>query len=183
MTPSNLPVPRTEAELAAALAAIRAAPRDAGTVELIVARPTVDERAVLTEAVLVPGAGLEGDRWRARGAGQPDPERELTLMSARAIAALAADREHWPLAGDQLYVDLDLSTANAPPGTRLAVGTAIVEVSAVPHTGCAKLLARFGSAAARWVNSPEGRALRLRGLNARVIQGGVVRVGDTIARR
>jgi MOSC domain-containing protein YiiM len=177
---------RTQEELEAGLAGIRESPAVEGTVELIVRRPGVDAREVLEEGRLTELDGLVGDHWRARGShsspdGGADPECQLTLMNARLIDLLAeGDREAWPLAGDQLYVDLDLSVANLPAGTRLAVGTAVVEVTAPPHTGCAKFSARFGSEALRLANSPEGRALRLRGLHVRVIEPGVVRAGDTI---
>lgn len=176
---------RTEDELAAALEEVRRAPRAAGVVELIVRRPAAAEREVLEEATLDPALGLVGDDWHARPArgstdGSPDPERQLTIMSARAIAAIAGERERWPLAGDQLYVDLDLGGDNLPAGTELLVGTAIVAVTAAPHTGCDKFTERFGSAASRWINTPAGRALQLRGINARVIAGGVVRRGDAI---
>jgi MOSC domain-containing protein YiiM len=119
-------------------------------------------------------------------AGQPQhPGRvgapgQLTLMNARAAAAVAGDRDRWPLAGDQLYVDLDLSVANLPPGTRLALGTALVEVTDQPHTGCAKFVQRFGLDAMRWVNSPEGLELRLRGMNTRIVGPGRVRVGNRV---
>jgi MOSC domain-containing protein YiiM len=161
------------------------APKDEGRVELIVRRPAVDEREVLDEAELVEGEGLAGDTWRARGSrrtpdGQANPAAQLTVMNARAAALIAGDKERWPLAGDQLYVDLDLSLENLPPGSRLALGSALLEVSTDPHTGCAKFNARYGEAALRFVNSPVGRELNLRGINTRVIAGGVVRTGDAI---
>jgi len=173
-------------ELAAGLATIRSAPAEAGTVELIVRRPTQDEREVLEEGLLTAEDGLAGDDWRARGSrstpdGAADPDRQLTVMGSRAVDLLAGgDRGAWPLAGDQLYVDLDLGVANLPAGTRLAIGDAVIEVTEPAHTGCAKFSARFGSEALRFVNSPDGRALRLRGLNARVIRPGTVRRGDPI---
>ena len=179
---------RTQEELEAGLAVIRRSPVDEGTVELIVRRPGTDQRETVAEGRLTPEDGLGGDDWRARGSrstpdGAADPERQLTLMNARLIDLLAdGDREAWPLAGDQLYVDLDLSVANLPAGTRLAVGAAVIEVTEPPHTGCAKFSARFGSEALRFVNSPEGRSLRLRGLNARVTEPGVVRAGDAVRR-
>lgn len=180
--------PRTEQELEAALASIRAAPRDVGVVELIARRPARGEREVLAAATLDPARGLVGDNWHARPArgrtdGAPDLERQIAVMGARAAAAVAGARELWPLAGDQLYVDLDLGGENLPAGTELVVGTAVIAVSAAPHTGCAKFTARFGSAAARWVNTPAGRALNLRGINARIVTGGVVRPGDAIRKR
>ena len=164
---------------------IRQAPADGGTVELIVRRPAVDERQVLTEARLDLRDGLEGDTWRARGSsrtpdGGPSEEAQVTLMNARAAAAIALERDRWALAGDQLYVDLDLSIANLPPGSRVQIGSAVIEFSEAPHTGCAKFSARFGNDAMRFVNSPVGRELRLRGANCRVVVAGTVRPGDTI---
>ncbi|HSK04455.1 MAG TPA: hypothetical protein VK932_24540 [Kofleriaceae bacterium] len=179
---------RTEQELAATLDAIRAAPRDAGVVELIARRPTAGEREVLEEATLDPALGLVGDSWHLRPSrhtadSAPDPERQITLMNARAVAAVAGERASWPIAGDQLYVDLDLGDENLPAGTRLSAGTAVLEVTAAPHTGCGKFTARFGSAASRWINTPAGRALNLRGIHARVIEGGVIRRGELIRKR
>ncbi len=164
---------------------IRQAPADNGTVELIVRRPAVDAREVMTEAWLDARDGLEGDTWRARGSsrtpdGRPNPEAQLTLMSSRVAAAIAGERERWPLAGDQLFVDLDISRANLPPGSRVQIGSAVIEFSEAPHTGCAKFSARFGVDALRFVNAPEGRDLRLRGANCRVVVAGQVRGGDAI---
>lgn len=167
------------AELEASLEQIRQSPHERGVVELVVARPAVDERALLTEARLESGAGLVGDRWRS-GARGVDLSTQLTLMNARVAACVAGDPERWGLAGDQLYVDLDLSGENLPPGTRLRVGEAVIEISDVPHTGCGKFIARFGVDAQRFVNSPVGRALNLRGVNASIIVGGSVRAGDPI---
>ena len=172
----------TAAELEAGLAHVREAPRGVGRVELVVRRPQVGRREVLAEAELDLAEGLVGDRWvRGKRGRPPNPAAQLTLMSARAADLVAAgERERWALAGDQLYVDLDLSEEHLPAGARLALGGAVVEVSAEPHTGCKKFVARFGLDAMRFVNSPEGRALRLRGLNARVVEPGVVRAGDEI---
>jgi hypothetical protein len=176
---------RDQAELEAGLAHIRGAPADVGTLELIVRRPLVDQREVLDEAVLDPELGLVGDSWHARGSsrtpeGAANPETQLTLMNARVAGLLAGGRERWGLAGDQLYVDLDLSIQNLPPGTRLAIGSAVIEASAIPHTGCAKFSARFGPDALRFVSTPTGRTLQLRGINARIVTGGVVRTGDAV---
>jgi MOSC domain-containing protein YiiM len=164
---------------------IRAAPADGGTLELIVRRPAVDEREVVAEARLDLEDGLEGDTWRARGSsrtpdGGPNLDAQLTVMNARVAEALAGPRERWALAGDQLYVDLDISRANLPPGSRVQIGSAVIEFSEPPHTGCAKFSSRYGVDALKFVNSPEGRELRLRGANCRVVVGGAIRAGDTI---
>jgi hypothetical protein len=170
-------------DLEAGLPEILAAPASNGTVELVVRRPSEGEREVLEEGVLDASEGLVGDDWRNRNLrrGRPsDPATQLTLMNARVIALVAGDRDRWALAGDQLYVDLDLRPENLPPGTRLAVGSAVVEVTDVPHTGCAKFTERFGPAAIRFVNGKDGRALRLRGMYVRIVEGGTVRAGDAI---
>jgi hypothetical protein len=169
----------------AGLDTIRQAPADTGSVELIVRRPAVEEREVVDEAELDLSAGLVGDNWSTRGSramadGSANPKAQLTVMSARLAALVAGPREEWPLAGDQFYVDFDLSKENVPAGTRLSVGSAVIEVTDEPHTGCAKFSARFGSDALRFINSPVGRELNLRGINARVVEPGRVRRGDAI---
>lgn len=176
---------RSTGELEAGMDRVRGAPDDRGTVEMIVARPAPGERVVLTEAVLDATAGLVGDCWRARGSSTgvdaaAHPDRQLTLMNERFAALVAGTPDRWPLAGDQLYVDLDVGEANLPAGTRLAVGGAVVEISASPHTGCVKFVERFGPDAGRFVNVGVGRALRLRGVNAFVVEGGTVATGDPV---
>jgi MOSC domain-containing protein YiiM len=175
----------TAEELESGLEHVRAAPVSEGVVELIVRRPAVEEREVLDEATLDLEEGLVGDCWRTRGSSStPDglahPDRQLTLMNARVTALVAREPERWALAGDQLYVDLDLSPENLPVGTRLALGSAVIEATDQLHTGCAKFTARFGSAAIRFVNGKAGRALRMRGMYAKVVEPGTVRRGDTI---
>jgi len=178
---------RTADELTAALDEIRQSPAATGTVELIVRRPAENEREVLDEAMLDLDQGLVGDMWKARGSSRtPDRsanlDAQLTLMNDRAAQAIAGSKERRPLAGDQLYVDLDLSIENLPAGTRLAVGDAVIEVTPEPHTGCAKFSARFGTEALKFVNKSPGRELRLRGVNTRVVTAGAVRVGDAITK-
>jgi hypothetical protein len=175
--------PMAAAELAAGLKQIQDAPKDDGILEMIVRRPQVDERAVTAEGDLDPGCGLLGDSWKVRynsrsPDGLPDPDKQITVMNSRAIALIARTKERWPLAGDQLFVDMDLGITNLPAGTRIAIGSAIIEVTPAPHTGCQKFLARFGLDAHKFVNSPLGRQLNLRGINARVIRAGTIRVGD-----
>lgn len=176
---------KTRVDLDGMLDWIRQSPADSGRLEMIVARPAVGERLVLETAELDVDEGLVGDNWLQRGSkstadGQAHPEAQLTLMNARAAQAVAGDRERWSLAGDQLYVDLDISVDNLPAGQRLAIGTAILEITPKPHTGCDKFTARFGHDAIRWVNQAEGRELRLRGVYARVIRPGVIQAGDDV---
>jgi len=165
---------------------LAASPADLGTVELLLRRPTLGEREVLEEAELRVGVGVVGDNYLERGStstpdGAAHPEAQLNIMSSRAVDLVAGgDRSRWPLAGDQLFVDLDLSVENLPVGTRLRVGTAAIEVAAKPHTGCAKFRERFGIDAARWVN--QVKELRRRGLCAMVVEDGIVRTGDTISK-
>ena len=176
---------RDAATLEAGLDHIRQSPSDHGTIELIVRRPAVDEREEVADATLDVTVGLVGDNWRVKGStttpdGSANPEAQITVMNSRAALLLAATPDRRKLAGDQIYADLDLGPANLPPGTRLALGSAVIEVSGKPHLGCEKFGARFGEVAWRFVNSRVGRELRLRGLNARVITGGTVRVGDIV---
>ncbi|MGC3956881.1 MAG: MOSC domain-containing protein [Verrucomicrobiota bacterium] len=173
------------AQLEAGLETIRQSPKDIGVLRLISCRPNTDEREVLAEAQLDPTHGLVGDNWKARGSrstpdGSANPEMQLNVMNARVIELLAQDQSRWALAGDQLYVDFDLSEANIPPGTRIAVGSAVIEITAPPHLGCKKFSARFGPDAVKFVNSPEGKELHLRGVNAKVVQSAVIRTGDSV---
>ncbi len=175
----------TFAEMEAGLEAIRQSPKDVGVLKLISRRPNTDEREVLNEAQLDPAHGLIGDNWKARGSrstpdGSANPEMQLNVMNARVIELLSPDKSRWALAGDQLYVDFDLSEANIPPGTRLAIGSAIIEITAPPHLGCKKFSARFGPDAMKFVNSDEGKQLHLRGVNAKVFEASVVRSGDSV---
>jgi hypothetical protein len=175
----------TMAELETGLDEIRQSPRDEGVLVLIVRRPRVDAREVLHEGELDLTTGLVGDSWIDRGSsrtsgGSPHPDMQLNAMNARVIDLVAQHKDRWQLAGDQLFIDMDLSTDNMPPGTRLALGSAVIEVTDQPHTGCQKFVARFGVEAMKFVNSPVGKQLRLRGINAKVVQPGVIRVGDVV---
>jgi hypothetical protein len=178
----------TSDQLVDGLAHLRSAPLDEGTLRLIVRRPARGTREVLTEASIDAELGLIGDTWISRPSrkspdGRPDPRTQITLVDVRAAELVAGDIEQWPWFGNQLYVDLDLSEGNLPVGSRLTIGTAVVEVSDKAHTGCAKFAARFGTDALRFVMSPEGRRRRLRGANARVIRSGTSRVGDSVSVR
>jgi MOSC domain-containing protein YiiM len=151
-------------------------PRHPGRLEAIFVRPATNEREELSEATLTALDGVRGDRWHAR-----DPRTQITLMNARVLDCVArGDRSRWALAGDQLIVDLDLSEQNLPVGQQLLIGDARVEVTDIPHTGCHKFKARFGTEALNFINSPEQAHLRLRGMYVKVVHDGTVRVGDAI---
>lgn len=182
------PPARLDDDTAAAwLAEVRRSPADGGTVELIVRRPSTGAREELDEGELDLAVGLIGDNWLERGSrsrpdGSAEPDAQLNIMNSRAARLVAGGRERMALAGDQLFVDLDLSPANLPPGTRLAVGTAVIEITAKPHTGCAKFTRRFGLAAHRWINGLDGKAHHLRGVCAKVVRPGTIRRGDVITK-
>lgn len=174
----------TAAELEAGFGHVLDSPSDGGVVEMIVRRPGVNRREVIEEGRLSFAAGLEGDTWDRRKGyvtenGSLDPDAQLTLTNSRFADLIAGSRDRWPLAGDQIYVDLDLGAENLPPGTRLRLGEAVVEITALPHTGCRKYAQRFGAEALRFTAQPEGRRHSLRGIHARVVKPGTVRVGDT----
>lgn len=164
-------------ELEAGLDVIRKSPSDAGRLDAIVIRPASDKREILQRAEISPEGGVQGDRWRNVS---KNADVQVTLMNSRAIELIAQSADRWALAGDQLYVDFDLSEDNVPAGTLLAVGSVVLEASAKDHTGCTKFSARFGADAYKFVNSPEGARMNLRGINAKVIKAGVVHAGDTI---
>lgn len=182
---TDYPEPQTLETLSRQLPHIQQSPKIEGTLALIVRRPQVDAREVLPDGELNLAEGLAGDTWNRRSSsrtpdGSPHPDMQLNLMNVRVIEAIAGRIKRWPLAGDQLFVDLDLSQANVPPGTRLSIGNATIEITPQPHRGCDKFAARFGVDALKFVNSPEGRLLGLRGVNAKVIRPGRVRTGDVV---
>ena len=175
----------TTEELEAGLNHIRQSPKEEGILEMIVARPDVDEREVLKEATLDVDKALIGDNWHVRPSsrtkdGSPHPDKQLNIMNARAIDLIADTKDRWKWAGDQLIVDLELSDENLPAGTQLVIGDAIIEVTALPHNGCKKFAQRFGVDAVKFVNSPIGKQLHLRGINAKVVKGGTIREGDVV---
>jgi MOSC domain-containing protein YiiM len=175
----------TMEELHAGLDEIRSAPKDEGVLELIVRRPRPGERETLEEGALDVHEGLVGDNWKDRKStrsadGLAHPDMQVNIMSSRVIALISQDKARWHLAGDQLFVDLDLSAGNLPPGTHLRLGSAVLEVTDQPHTGCSKFVERFGLDAMKFVNSELGRQLQLRGINARVVQAGAIHTGDVV---
>ena len=177
----------TPEELEAGIDHIRQSPKDNGVLEMIVCRPEIDSRKVLDFAVLDVDQGLIGDSWTRRGSsksadGGPHPDMQITIMNSRVVALVAQEKERWPLAGDQLFVEMDLSKANLPAGSRISIGSAIIEVTEAPHLGCHKFVDRFGADAMKFVNSALGRELCMRGVHARVVQSGTVRTAD-IARK
>ena len=174
-------------ELEAGLAAAEPSPADGGGIEAIVIRPEHDERQSLQSVEVSLARGMHGDHWEkgcwmTTEAGLPHPDVQICITNSRVIQLIAGNSARWPLAGDNLFVDLDVTPENLPPGTRLAVGTAVLEITAVPHNGCKKFAERFGRDSVRFVNSPEGKARRLRGIYARVAQDGVVSVGDRLGK-
>ncbi|HKJ36312.1 MAG TPA: MOSC domain-containing protein [Solirubrobacterales bacterium] len=178
---------RDRDELEAGLATVREAPAAAGELRLICRRPAEEERELLDRGELDTERGLVGDDWERRADrrsadGSPLLDAQVTIMGARAAALVSGSEEleGWAPAGDQLYVDLDLSADNLPAGTRLRIGEAVLEVTAEPHLGCGKFSSRFGVDALKLVNSDAGRELRLRGINARVAEPGEITVGDPV---
>jgi len=176
------------AELERGIDHILASPSDDGELKLIVRRPDIDGRETPETARLDTEQGLVGDNWLARGSrhmpnGVADPDMQLNIMNTRVIDTVAQSEDRWALAGDQLFVDLDLSPENLPPGTQLALGDAIIEVTEPPHTGCKKFAARFGTDAVVFVNAGRGKTLNFRGICAKVVTSGDIKVGDVARKR
>ncbi len=177
-------VHRTTEELEAGLNEVLRSPKDNGVLEMIVTRPGIEERKALNEGELNLAEGLRGDNWQVRNGADdlPHPDTQLTIMNTRAIALIARTKDRWPLAGDQLYIDLDLTPENLPVGQQLSIGSALIEITEIPHLGCGKFAERFGRAAARFINSPTSKKHRLRGIYAKVVQPGMIRVGDAVTK-
>ena len=174
-------------EMESRLGGVLAAPSSAGRVEALVVRPDVDQRESLNQVMFSPGQGVAGDNWltscwKKLPSGESDPEVQVAIMNARVIEVLTRDKSLWPLAGDQLFVDFDLSVNNLVVGDRLQVGAAVLEVTAEPHRGCSKFKKRFGEDALTFVNSPQGDAHRLRGVYAKIVTAGEVCVGDSVSK-
>jgi MOSC domain-containing protein YiiM len=172
-------------ELETGLAQVAQSPKEEGQLKLIVRRPADGQREVLEKGELDLVIGLVGDNWQTRGSrhmpdGAANPNAQVTIMNARVIGLLAREESRWPLAGDQLYVDFDLSASNIPPGTQLTIGGAVLEVTAQPHTGCKKFAERFGVQSVEFINSPEQKEMQLRGINSKVVQPGTIRAGDSV---
>ncbi len=175
----------TRDELSASLDHIRAAPKDESTLDCIVVRPVSGEQSEVTSARLSRAGGVEGDHWakdswKSTADGKPDPDVQLCIMNSRSIALVAQERARWPAAANNLYMDFDLSPENLPPGARLSIGAAVIEISAEPNLGCAHFIKHYGRDACVFVNTGEGLKLRMRGLYARVVEDGVVSVGDAV---
>ena len=175
----------TTLQLESGLNHILNAPKDNGIVQMIVSRPKIEVRDILKIAKLDKDLGLVGDNWNDRGSSSTpdnssDIEAQLTIMNSRVISLITPSSEHWQLAGDQLYIDMDLSRNNLVLGSQIKIGSAVIEVSKKPHTGCEKFSNRFGLDALKFVSTPLGRELALRGINTRIVQSGIVRTGDVV---
>ena len=174
-------------QLEAGLDHIRRSPADSGPLLMIVRRPDVDQREVLPEGDLDVDVGLVGDTWQSRGSastpdGSSNPDAQITIINSRALDLMAQSEDRWKLSGDQLVVDIDITSQNLPAGSRLSIGSAVIEITDKPHTGCVKFADRYGKDALRFVSTPMAMDMRLRGVNTRVVQSGTIRAGDTVAK-
>ncbi len=177
----------TRAELQAGLPHILASPADDGTLEAIVVRPATGLRQEPQSCEISSAGGTHGDHW-AKGCwlstddGEPHPDVQICIMNARCIAHIAGSRDRWALAGDNLFIDMDIRPENLPPGQRLRIGTAVIEITTVKHAGCASFAEHYGLSAVVFVNARKGSALRLSGVYARVVEDGRVTVGDRVVK-
>ncbi len=183
-----MPKHLTEAELDDGLPYIQSAPKDNGRLKGILIRPDVGERLELQTSEISLEKGVHGDRWASEDCwlktddGKPHPDVQICIMNARCIELIAQKRDNWAPAGDNLFIDMDLTPDNTPPGTRLSIGTATIEITVVPHNGCAKFISRYGYDACMFVNTGEGKRMRLRGIYARVVTNGTVTVDDKVSK-
>jgi MOSC domain-containing protein YiiM len=174
-------------DLLAGIPDILSSPKDAGPIEMITVRPVENERRNVNSIAISLAGGLEGDHWangcwKTTEAGDPHPDVQICMMNSRCIDLIAGDKDNWAPAGDNLFIDMDLTPDNLPPGTRIAMGTAILEITDTPHKGCAKFIERYGRDACVFVNTGEGDRLKLRGIYGRVVQDGVISVGDAVTK-
>ncbi len=164
---------------------IISSPKQIGTVKMIVSRPKIGIRKIQEMAELDKDLGLIGDNWHDRDSSNmqdksADIETQLTIMNSCVIALITQNCDQWPLAGDQLYIEMDISKNNLPPGSLLKLGNALLKISKKPHTGCKKFSERFGLDALKFVSSRQGRELSLRGINTSIIKSGMVQTGDKV---
>ena len=177
----------TMAELEDGFPEIIRSPKDNGRLEGIVVRPARGKRQELRTSDVSFDGGVHSDLWakacwKSTEDGRPHPDVQICIMNARCIALIAQERGNWAPAGDNLFIDLDLSPDNLPPGQRLAIGTAIIEITDTPHNGCAKFIGRYGRDAGIFVNGRLGKRHRLRVVYARVIRDGTVTVDDVVTK-
>lgn len=175
---------KTMEELKAGLPEILKSPQDNGEVKAVVVRPGSCERNMVPSCDVSLEGGVLGDHW-AKGCwkttddGEPHPDVQICIMNSRCIELIAGDQSNWAPAGDNLFVDMDLSPENLPPGQRVAVGSAIIEITDTPHKGCQKFIDRYGRDACVFVNLGDGDKYKLRGIYARTFEAGTISVGDT----
>jgi MOSC domain-containing protein YiiM len=173
-------------ELEPGLADVLESPADNGRLESIFVRPAPNERRALTAAQLSPDRGIDGDRWvhdgsHASKGGAPNPRSQVSLMNSRYLRTIAGEEDAMCLAGDNLVVDFDLSEANLPAGSQLAIGdVVIIEITDLSHTGCGKFQNRYGKEVREFTNNERGKSLHLRGRYARIVTGGAINVGDAV---
>lgn len=177
----------SKAELAAGLPGVLESPKDNGAIEQIIVRPAANERRPVNSVAISLAGGLEGDHWaqgcwKSNESGEPHPDVQICMMNSRCIDLIAGDKSNWAPAGDNLFIDMDLTPDNLPPGTHISMGTAVLEITDTPHKGCAKFIERYGRDACVFVNVGDGDRYKLRGIYGRVVQDGVISVGDKVSK-
>lgn len=177
----------TAEQLNAALPHIRAAPRDDAPIEMLCFRPARNQRRMVPDLTLTADRGIPGERWLKAPwltlpDGRPDPRIQVSILPKRVMDAVWLDRAGTVHPGDPIVADIETSYDSLPVGTRLRAGNAVLEVSDAFNDGCVKWKVRYGAAAKDWLVTPENRPLRLRGLLCRIVQDGMVRLGDRLQR-